>query len=59
MMQHYPTVTPGLRSAASCCHPFHEISVPRAARCGPFDNPASATLPATVRPMNFPLRRSY
>jgi hypothetical protein len=33
-----------MRSAASCCHPLHEISVPRGARNGPLLNPSSATV---------------
>jgi len=33
-----------IRSAASCCQPLQEISVPRAARNGPLLNLVSATV---------------
>jgi len=48
-----------IRSAASCCHPWHEIAVPRGARNGPLVNPAFAAVPGTVTVINFNLRRSY
>jgi hypothetical protein len=39
-----------------CCHPLHEISIPRGARYGPFDKFVSATVPGNVALMFFPLR---